>query len=162
MLLPASFMAKFELVFVLTLENPFSQRFHFKYNRKSMGSSKKRYKIALHLRDWHVFMWQPLKIEKYFQYFNFETDFLENKNHFQKNCTTVFKLGALRLTYQKEQSFASNYFIFSKFCFSKNLLYRVDLLYQQKQIPIFVLFVSAGVLFDGAFSLWVSLRTTIL
>ena len=27
------------------------------------------------------------------------------------------------------------------------------------QTPIFVLFLSAGVLFDGAFSLWVSLRT---
>ena len=38
-------------------------------------------------------------------------------------------------TYQKEQSFASNYFIFSKFCFSKNLLYRVDLLYQQHKYP---------------------------
>ena len=41
--LSASFTAKFELVFVLTLENNFSQRFHFKANRKSIGSSKKRY-----------------------------------------------------------------------------------------------------------------------
>ena len=29
------------------------------------------------------------------------------------------------------------------------------------QIPIFVLFVSTGVLFDGAFTLWVSLRELI-
>ena len=36
---------------------------------------------------------------------------------------------------------------------------RFDLMYQQPQMPIFVLFVSAGVLFDGAFSLWVSLDT---
>ena len=32
---------KFELVFVLTQENAFSQRFHFKANRRSIGSSKK-------------------------------------------------------------------------------------------------------------------------
>ena len=39
-------------------------------------------------------MWQSLKIEKRFQYFNFETDFLENENHFQK---TGVPLKALRL-----------------------------------------------------------------
>ena len=39
--LPASFTAKFGLVFVLTLENAFPQRFDFKANRKSIGSSKK-------------------------------------------------------------------------------------------------------------------------
>ena len=42
LLLSASFTAKFGLVFVLTLENAFSQRFHFQANRKSIGSSKKR------------------------------------------------------------------------------------------------------------------------
>ena len=41
--LPESFTAKFVLVFVLTLENDFSQRFHFKADRKSIGSSKNRY-----------------------------------------------------------------------------------------------------------------------
>ena len=40
MLLSASFTVKFELVFVLTLEKAFSWRFHFKANRKSIGSSK--------------------------------------------------------------------------------------------------------------------------
>ena len=33
-------MAKLELVFVLTQKNAFSQRFHFKSNRKSIDSSK--------------------------------------------------------------------------------------------------------------------------
>ena len=42
-LIPASLMAKFGLVFVFTLENHFFQRFHFKANRKSIRSSKKRY-----------------------------------------------------------------------------------------------------------------------
>ena len=41
--IPARFMAKIELVFVLSQENAFSQRFHFKANRKSIGSSKKQY-----------------------------------------------------------------------------------------------------------------------
>ena len=40
LLLSASFTAKFELVFVLTLENTFSWMFRFKANRKSIGSSK--------------------------------------------------------------------------------------------------------------------------
>ena len=56
----ARFTAKFELVFVLTQENPFSLRFHFKANRNSIGSSKKAalklFKIAIRLIYWHVFM----------------------------------------------------------------------------------------------------------
>ena len=43
LLLSTSFTAKFELVFVLTLENACSERFHFKANKKSIGSSKKWY-----------------------------------------------------------------------------------------------------------------------
>ena len=43
LLLLASFTAKFGLVFVLTLENAFSWRFHFQANRKSIGSFIKRY-----------------------------------------------------------------------------------------------------------------------
>ena len=40
LLLLASFTAQFGLVFVLTLENAFSLRFHFKANRKSIASSR--------------------------------------------------------------------------------------------------------------------------
>ena len=43
LLLTASFTAKFGLVFDLTLENAFSERFHFKGKTKSTGSSKKRH-----------------------------------------------------------------------------------------------------------------------
>ena len=43
LLLSASFTVKFGIVFVLTLENAFSYRFHFQANRKNIGSSKKRY-----------------------------------------------------------------------------------------------------------------------
>ena len=43
LLLPVISTAKLELVFVLTFENAFSKSFHFKANRKSIDSSKKRY-----------------------------------------------------------------------------------------------------------------------
>ena len=35
-------------------------------------------------------MWQSLKTKKRFQYFNFETDFMENENHFQKTGVPFF------------------------------------------------------------------------
>ena len=41
LLVSVTFTAKLELFFVLTFENDFSQSFHFKANRKSLGSSKK-------------------------------------------------------------------------------------------------------------------------
>ena len=52
-----------KLVFLLTKENAFSLRFHFKANKKSIGSFKIGiFKIVLHLRDRHAFMWQSLEI----------------------------------------------------------------------------------------------------
>ena len=91
---------------------------------------------------------------KRFQYFNFETDFLESEIFFKKleyrflvESTKIEKASfpyktavseanvktnrmvSTKWTYHKERSFASNYFIFLKILFQfKNLLYRVDLL----------------------------------
>ena len=82
-----------------------------------------------------------------FQYFNFETDFLENENFFQKTGvsflveitkikstsfpykTTISeanvktnRMVSTKWTYHKERSFAINYFIFLKILFQfKNL-----------------------------------------
>ena len=97
-----------------------------------------------------------------FQYFNFEINFLENENLFQKTVVPFFrwmhqqnisnktayknaisnanvktkKMVISKWTYCKEWSFASNYFIFLKILFQfKNLLKRVDLLYQQPKRP---------------------------
>ena len=78
-----------------------------------------------------------------FQYFNFETDFLENKNLFQKleycflvestkteNALFPYKTAlpeahvktnrmvSAKWTYHNARCFPSNYFIFSKFFFS--------------------------------------------
>ena len=84
---------------------------------------------------------------KRFQYFNFETDFLENENLFQKleyrflvesikteNASFPYKTALLeaivktnrmvttKWTYHKERSFASNCFVFLKILFQfKNL-----------------------------------------
>ena len=56
----ASFTAKLGLVFVLTLENAFSQMFHFKANRKNISFSKKSvigiFTIAFRSRSRHIFM----------------------------------------------------------------------------------------------------------
>ena len=52
--------------FVLIPKNAFSQKFHFKTNRKGIGPSKKMvlgiFKTALRLRDQDVFISQSVKI----------------------------------------------------------------------------------------------------
>ena len=85
---------------------------------------------------------------EHFQYFNYETDFLENENFFQKTGVPFLveptkiekasfpyktaiseaivktnRMVTTKLAYHREQSFASNYFIFLKVLFQfKNLL----------------------------------------
>ena len=46
------------------------------------------FKIALRLRDWHVFTIS--ESFKRFHYFNFEQNFLDNKNLFQKTGVPFF------------------------------------------------------------------------
>ena len=96
-----------------------------------------------------------------FQYFNLEINFLKNANTFKKleysflvestkidNITFPYKtalseanvktngMGSTKLTYHKERSFASNHFPFSKILFQfRNLVYRVDLMYQPPKCP---------------------------
>ena len=47
---------------------------------------------------------------------------------------------------------------FKKLCFSLRTSYKELIWCTNDPVPIFILFVSTGVLFDGAFSLWVSLK----
>ena len=63
------------------------------------------------------------------------------------------KMVNTKWTYRKERSFASNYFIVLEILFLFKNLFDVP----TTQMPIFVLFVSARVLLDGGFSLWLSL-----
>ena len=93
LLLPASFTGKFGLVFVLTLENVFSLRFHLKANRKNIGSSKNGSMDFLNdppFERWACFYVTISENFKRFQYFNFETNFLENQNLFQKTGVPFF------------------------------------------------------------------------
>ena len=61
---------------------------------------------------------------EYFQHSNFETDFLENENFFQKSGVPFFGIISIQKTaISEERSFASNYCIFLFFLFQfKNLL----------------------------------------
>ena len=88
LLLSARFIAKFELVFVLTLENPFSERFQFRANRKRMDSLKngtRNFQNSPQFERSACFYVTISKHFERFQCFNFETDFLENGNLCQKN-----------------------------------------------------------------------------
>ena len=93
LILSASFTAKFELVFVLTLGNVFSKRFDFKANRKNMiflkSNTRNFQKTHPFERSACFYMTISGNFER-FQYFNFETDFLENENLFQKTGVPLF------------------------------------------------------------------------
>ena len=98
LLLSAGFMAKFELVFVLTLENAFSQTFHFKANKKStilLENDTRDIQSSPPFKRSACFYETTSENFERFQYF--ETNFLKNENLFSKNCSTSFQLKILRL-----------------------------------------------------------------
>ena len=88
LLLSATFMALLELVFTITQENAFSQRFHFKANRKSIGSTKAVLETS------GIFYVTITGNYESLQYFNYETNFLKKKkkkeNHFLKKLESSF------------------------------------------------------------------------
>ena len=139
---------KFDLVFLLTQEKAFSERFQFNANGKSRGSTKKIllwiFKIVSVFRDRHVFMWQPLEISNIFNTLTLKQIFWETKTFFKKleyhflvendqierasfpNKSTQKPMlrevewvqnGVQNGSITKNGVFASNCFIFWKFCF---------------------------------------------
>ena len=118
-------------------------------------------KIALRLRDRHDFMWQSVKVSDVFNTLTLEQIFWKTKTFFKKleysflvqaakieitpfpfktalleaNVKTN-RMATTKWTYNKEWSFASNYFIFlgNLFQFWK-LLNRVSLMYQRPKCP---------------------------
>ena len=66
------------------------------------------------------------------------------------------RMMSTKWTYHKIRSVASNFFIFLKILFQFKNLWKSWFDIPTTQITAFVLFVSGGVLFDGAFSLWES------
>ena len=72
--------------FFLTLENLFLRGFILKPTERAyvlVKNGNSDFQIALHLRDQHVFVTITENFKR-FQYLNFETDYLENGNLFQK------------------------------------------------------------------------------
>ena len=74
------------------MENAFSYRFHSKANRKRIGSSKsnKDFQNSPPFERSACFYVTISENFKRFHYFNFETDFLENRNLFQKTGVPFF------------------------------------------------------------------------
>ena len=100
--------------------------------------------------------------------FSFESTKFENasfpcKTGISEGNVNTNKMVTTKWTYRKERSFASNYFIIIII-----IIFFLEILFQQSwfvvpttKMTIFVLFVSAGVSFDGAFSSWVSLIASV-
>ena len=142
------------------------------------------FKIALCLSDGHVFIWQSVEMLNVSNALNLKQIFWKTKNVFKKlgYCFVVEstkieylsfpyktaiseanvktnRMVSTEWTYHKKRSFASKYFVFLKILFESLIKSWIDV--STTQMSIFVLFVITGVLFDGAFSLWVSLKVII-
>ena len=127
-------------------------------------------------------MWQSVEILNVFNILTLKQTFWKRKTFFKKpeyrflvestrieNTSFPYKTAiseanakknrmvSTKWTHHKKLSFVSNYLIFLKIMFwFKNLIKRVHLMYQLPKCQYFYIYLSAGVLFDGAFSLWVS------
>ena len=103
------------------------------------------------------FLVERSKIEK--TSFLYKTAISEVNVKANRMATT--KCTNYKLQYYREQSFASNCFIFLKVLFQvKNLFINDWFNVPTTQTPIFVLFLSSRILFEGDFPLWVSLRVS--
>ena len=133
----SKFYANIWVGFCLSTRKHFSQRFHFKANRKSINSSKKWYqkfsKYPPFERSACFYVTISGSFER-FQYLNFETDFL--KTGISEANVKTNRMVSKKWSYHKERSFARECFIFLKILFQfKNLLERVDLMYQRHKCP---------------------------
>ena len=165
MLLLARFTAKFELVFVLTLENASSLRFHFKANRKSIHSSKKRYwdfqNRPLFERSAFFFMWQSFEILNDFNTLSLKQIFWKTKTFFKKleyrflvestkfeSTSFSYKTAISEASVKTNKCWVQNgpitkngvlpvttLFFWKNFFSLKNLLWRVGLMYQRPKCP---------------------------
>ena len=128
------------------------------------------------MRDRHVFMWRLLEISNHFNTLTLKQIFWKTKTLFKKleylflvestkidNATFPYKtalseanvktnrMGSIKWTYHKERRFASNSFIFWKFCFSLRTSYKELNWCTSYPIVQFIIFERVEVLFEGAF-----------
>ena len=93
LLLPASFMAKFELAFVLTLEKVFLRGLILTPTERAsvlLKSSTRDFQDSPPFEISACFYETISQNFKRFQYFNFETDFLENEIFLRKTGVPLF------------------------------------------------------------------------
>ena len=93
LLLSVKFTAKFGLVFVLTLENVFLRGVTFKPTERAYVLLKKDARDFQNSPPFERSAWFYVTISEnfeHFQYFHFETDFLENENFFHKTGVPFF------------------------------------------------------------------------
>ena len=76
---------------------------------------------------------------------------IQNKTTISEANVKTNRIVSTKCTYYKERSFASNSFIFLKVLLQFKNLFLSWFDVPKTQMPIPLLFVSAGVLFDGAF-----------
>ena len=96
----AGFTAKFWLVFVLMLESAFSYMFYINATERAqvlLKNGTRDFQDSPPFERWACFYMTIAGNFERFQYFNFETDFTENENLFQKNWIIAFQLKALTL-----------------------------------------------------------------
>ena len=148
----SKFYGKIWVGFCLNNEKCFFSKVSFLSQRKEHRFFSKTvlgiFKIALRLRDRHVFMWQSVEILNVFNTLTLKQIFWKTKTFFKKlgyrflvestkieNTSFLYKtviseanvktnrMMSTKWTYYKKRSFASNYFVFLKILFQfKNLL----------------------------------------
>ena len=92
LLISVTFTAKLELVFVWTFGNAFPQSFYFKPTERALvlKNGSRNFKNSPPFERSACFYVTIGETFKRFQYCNFETNFLENENLFQKTVVPFF------------------------------------------------------------------------
>ena len=141
LLLPASFKAKFVLVFVLTLESAFPKRFHFKETERAyvlLKNGTRDFQNTLRLRDRHVFMWQLVKFLNVFNGLTLKLILWKTKTFFQFfswerwDLKRIISIQNCHIRSQ-ERSFSSNHVIF---LFTKNGVFPVTTLFFENFVSV--------------------------
>ena len=132
----SKFYGKIWVGFCLNTENAFSERFHFESNRKGkvvLKNSTKDLQNSPPFEKLACFYMTITENFKRFQYFNFETDFLEKENQFKKleyrvlvECTKIenasfpYKTALSEVNVKTNRTVTTKWTYHKKWCFSSS------------------------------------------
>ena len=129
LLIPASFTAKFGLVFVSTLKTLFLRGFILNPTERAkvlLKNSTKDFQNSPPFEKLACFYLEITENFKRFQYFNFETDFLEKENQFKKleyrvfvECTKIENASFPYKTALSEVNVTTNRIVTTKWTYHK-------------------------------------------